>query len=116
MCRYELSENYLQWEENDQSKRLAMWIDGRPKETGNIVGFINSMHPGLTNKWCNCIFKTHEGNHVFVCAKKSLILGEELLIDYDLNHIDKNNVSIMGFVSTIYVIFKLITSNKKSNI
>lgn len=31
MCRYALLVNYIQCKENDQSKRLSMYIDGRPK-------------------------------------------------------------------------------------
>ena len=42
MRRYALSANYIQLKENDQSKIFSMYIDGRPKATGNIVGFINS--------------------------------------------------------------------------
>ena len=97
--------------ENYQSKRLVVYIDGRIKVIGNIVGFINSTCPGSTNKWPNCIFEAHEGNHVFVCAIKSISLAKESLLDYNLNHIDTNKVTIMGLVSTIYVKFKLITSN-----
>ena len=116
MCRYALSANYLQWKENDQSKRLFVYIDGRPKEIGNIVGFINSMHPGSTNKRPSCIFEVGEGNHVFVCVIKWISLGEELLIDYNLSHIYTKKVTIMGLVSTIYVKFKLINSNENYNI
>jgi hypothetical protein len=36
----------------------------------------------------NCIFEGHEGNHIFVCATKTIVLGEELLIDYNLIRID----------------------------
>ena len=111
MCRYALSTNYLQWKENDHSKRLDVYIDGRPKEIGNIANFINSTCPRSTNKKLNCIFKAREGNHAFVCAMKSISLGEEFLIDYNLNHIDTKKVTIMGLVSTIYVKFKLNTSN-----
>ena len=87
-----------------------MYIDGRPKEPGNIEGFINSTHPGSTNKWPNCIFEVHEGNHVFACVIKSISAREELLIDYNLNQIDTKKVTIPRLVSTIYVIFKIITS------
>ena len=62
MCRYALSANYIQWKENDQSKKKSMYIDGRLKETGNIAGFINSTRPSSTNKQPNCIFEVHEGN------------------------------------------------------
>ena len=111
MRRYELSTNYIQQKENDQSKRLVVYIDGRPKEIGNIASFINSMCLGSTNKKPNCIFEVHEENNIFVCVMKSISAREEFLIDYNLNRIDTKKVTIMGLVSTIYVIFKLITSN-----
>jgi hypothetical protein len=65
-----------------------MYIDGRPKSIGNIVGFINSTQPVATTKKPNCIFEAHEGNHIFVCATKTIVPSEELLIDYNLNRID----------------------------
>ncbi len=74
-----------------------MYIDGRPKAAGNIAGFMNSTRPVTTNKQPNCIFEGHEGNYVFVCAIKSIDLGEELLIDYNLNRININ-IIIMGVV------------------
>jgi SET domain-containing protein len=48
-----------------------------------------------TNKKPNCVFEGREGNRVFVCAIKSIVAGEELLIDYNLNRID-TDVVIMG--------------------
>ena len=101
MHRYALSTNYIQWKENDQSKIFSMYIDGRPKATGNIVGFINSVWPSSTSKQPNCIFEACDGNCVFICAIKSIRAGEELLIDYNLNHIDTNEATIMGVVHTI---------------
>ena len=101
MRRYALSENYIQQQDNNQSKSVAIYIDGRPKEIGNIAGFINSTWPGSTIKKPNCIFEAHEGNHVFICAIKSIRVGEELLIDYNLNRIDTNEATIMGVVHTI---------------
>ena len=50
-----------------------------------------------TNKQPNCIFEGCEGNFVFVCATKSIVVGEELLIDYSLNRIDAG-VAIMGII------------------
>ena len=47
-----------------------MYINGRPKEIGNIVGFINSTHPRSTNKQPNCIFEAREGNHIFCMYDK----------------------------------------------
>ena len=102
MRRYALSTNYIQQKENDQSKIFSMYIDGRPKATSNIEGFINSTRPSSTSKKTNCIFEAREGNEVFVCTIKSISVGEELLIDYHLNHIDTNKVTIMRVVSTIY--------------
>ena len=65
-----------------------MYIDGRPKGTRNIAGFINSTRPVATTEKPNCIFEAHEGNRIFVCATKTIVPGEELLIDYNLNRID----------------------------
>ena len=65
-----------------------MYIDGRIKEIGNIVGFINNSQPMSTNKWSNRIFKAGKGNHVFVCVIKLVSVREELLIDYNLNCVD----------------------------
>ena len=42
MRRYALFANYIQQQDNNQSKSVAIYIDGRPKATGNIAGFINS--------------------------------------------------------------------------
>jgi hypothetical protein len=38
-----------------------------------------------TRKPPNCIFEGCEGNWVVVCAIKTIAIGEELLINYDLN-------------------------------
>ena len=78
-----------------------MYMDGRPKTIGNIAGFINSTQPGSTLKQPNCIFDSREGNGVFVCAIKSIDAGEELLIDYNLNRVDTNNVSTVVVQQTI---------------
>lgn len=102
MHRYALSTNYIQQKDNDQSKWVVVYIDGRPKEIGNIVGFINSTCLGSTNRKTTCIIEVHEGNRVFVFVIKSISAREELLIDYNLNHIDTNKVTIMGVVHTIY--------------
>ena len=82
-----------------------MYMDGRPKTTGNIAGFINSTQPGSTLKQPNCIFQSHEGNLVFVCAIKSIADGKELLINYNLNRVDTNNVSMVVVQQTIYKSF-----------
>ena len=77
------------------NKGASIYIDGRPKAFENIAGFIHSTQLGTTHKLPNCIFEGCEGNCVFVCATKSIVVGEELLIDYGLNRIDVG-VSIMG--------------------
>lgn len=59
-----------------------MYIDERKKEAGNIAWFINSTWPVTTNKKPNFIFEGRERNNVFVCVIKSIVVGEELLIDY----------------------------------
>ena len=101
MRRYGLSANYLQLKDKDQNKGAALYIDGRPKITGNIKGFINSTQRGSTLKKPNCIFESREGNHVFVCVIKSIAAGEKLLIDYNLNCVDTNNVSMVVVQQTI---------------
>jgi len=83
MRRYGVAANYIQLKENDENKGATMYINGRPKVAGNIVGFINSTWPITTNKQPNCIFEGCEGNHVFVCVIKSIVAGEELLIYYN---------------------------------
>jgi hypothetical protein len=88
MRRYGVAANYIQLLDNNQNKGATMYIDGRPKATGNIVGFINSTRPVATTKKLNCIFEAREGNRIFVCATKTIVPGEELLIDYNLNRID----------------------------
>ena len=82
-----------------------MYMDGRPNTTSNIAGFINSTQPKSTLKQPNCIFKSREGNCVFVCAIKSIAADEELLIDYNLNCVDTNNVSMVMVQQTIYKSF-----------
>ena len=94
MHRYGLSANYIQLKDKAQNKGATLYMDGRPKTTGNNAGFINSTQPGSTLKQPNYIFESREGNRVFVCAIKSIATGEELLIDYNLNRVDTNTVSI----------------------
>ena len=70
-----------------------MYNDGRSKATGNIAGFINNAQTRSTIKQPNCIFEGCEGNRVFACVIKSIIVGEELLINYNFNRIDTNVVT-----------------------
>ena len=81
MRRYGISVNYIQLKDKAQNKGATMYMDRRPKTTGNIAGFINSTQLGYTLKQPNCIFESRERNCVFVCAIKSIAAGEELLID-----------------------------------
>jgi hypothetical protein len=87
MRRYGVSANYIQLVDNNENKGATMYIDGRPKDSGNIVGFINSTRPMETTKQPNFMFEGCEGNRIFVCATKTIVTGEELLIDYNLNRI-----------------------------
>ena len=105
MRRYGFSANYLHLKDKDQNKGATLYIDRRPKATWNIAGSINITQPGSTLKQPNYIFKRREGNYVFVCAIKSIVVGEDLLINYNLNRVDTNTVS-MGMVHpTIYPTF-----------
>ena len=90
-----MAANDIQLKENDQNKGETIYIDGIPKVARNILGFINNTRPKTTNKKPNCLFEGREGNCVFVCEIKSIVAGEELLIDYNLNQID-TDVAIMG--------------------
>jgi hypothetical protein len=47
----------------------------------DIARYINSTQPGTTKMPPNCIFEGHEGNWVVICAIKTIVAGEELLID-----------------------------------
>ena len=104
MHRYGLSANYLQLKDKDQNKG-AMYIDGRTKITRNIAGFINSTQLGYTLKEPSCIFESCEGNCVFVCVIKSIVAGEELRINYNLNRVDTNTFSMDVVRPTIYPTF-----------
>ena len=101
MRRYGLAANYIQLKDNDQNKGASMYIDGRPKALGNIVAFINSTWLATTNKQPNCVFEGREGNCVFVCAIESIVAGEELLIDYNLNRVD-TNIDIMREIHILF--------------
>ena len=84
---------------------MTLYIDRRPKATGNIARFTNSTQPGSTLKQPNCIFDGREENPVFVCVIESIVARVELLINSNLNRIDTNVVT-MGVVHlTIYPTF-----------
>ena len=40
MCRYALVKNYIQKKVSEKSKKIAIYIDRRSKESRNIAGFI----------------------------------------------------------------------------
>ena len=94
MRRYALSVNYIQLISSDRNKGENIYIDGRPKISGNIIGFINNTQPGTTNKEPNCIDEGCEENRVVMCAIKKIPLGEELLVDYHLNRVDTTTKSV----------------------
>ena len=71
-----------------------MYLDESPKTIGNIAAFINSTKPWSILKKPNFIFEGCEGNCVFVCSIKSIDAGEELIINYNLNQVDTNTVSM----------------------
>ena len=98
--RYGLSTNYIELKDKAQN-RATMYMDGRPKTTSNIMGFINSTQPRSTLKKPNCIFESRKENRVFVCVIKSIAAGEELLINYNLNRVDTNTVSMVVVQQTI---------------
>ena len=85
MHGYGFSANYIQLKDKAQNKGATLYKDERPKTTSNIARFINSTQLGSTLKQPNYIFEGCEGNCVFVCAIKSIVAGEYLLINYNLN-------------------------------
>ena len=105
MHRYGLSVNNIELKDEYQNKGATLYIDRRPKITKNIAGFINSTQPGFTLKKPNDIFVTCEGNHVFLCAIKSIVVEEEMLINYNLNRVDTNLVTMDVVHPTIYPTF-----------
>ena len=97
MRRYALAVNYIQLINKDKNNGVTIYIDGMPKASDNIPGFINSTWPRTTNKQPNCIFEGREENRVVLCAIKKIAPREELLVDYHLNQIDTltNSVQVL---------------------
>jgi hypothetical protein len=112
MRRYALAANYIQLKDNNKNKGATVYIDGRPKASGNIAGLINSTRPGTTRKEPNCIFEEREGNRIFVCAVKTITAGEELLIDYNLNRVDPGTSSFATVQKPLYPNLKLFVKLK----
>ena len=73
MRRYKVAANYVQLAEHNKNKGATMYIDGRPKASGNVVGFINSTWLVTTTKKPNCEFEGHKERRIFVCARSSYI-------------------------------------------
>ena len=85
MRRYGVAANYIQLAEHNKNKGATMYIDGRPKASRNVTGFVNSSRPVIATKKPNCEFQGCEEHSIFVCAKKPILPGEEFFIDYNLN-------------------------------
>ena len=81
MQRYALAANYIQLINNDKNKGETIYIDGRPKASWKITGFINNTWPGTTKKQPNYIFEGLEENWVVMWAIKKIAPKEELLVD-----------------------------------
>jgi hypothetical protein len=64
MQRYALAANYIQLINTDRNKGVTIYIDGRPKDSGNITGFINNTQLGTKKKQLNCIYEGCEENQV----------------------------------------------------
>ena len=82
---YAIAANYIQLAEHNKNKGETMYIDGRPKASENVARFVNSTWPVTTSKKPNCEFEGCKEHHIFLCATKTILTGEELLIDYNLN-------------------------------
>ena len=85
MRRYGVSAIYIQLVKHNQNKGATIYIDGRPKVSENVTSFINSTWLVTTTKKINCEFEGCKEYRIFVCATKTILLGEELLIDHNLN-------------------------------
>ena len=81
MKRYGVVAIYIQLVEHNKNKGATIYIDGRPKASGNVARLINSTWPVTTTKKMNCEFEGCEEHRIFVCATKTILQGEELLID-----------------------------------
>ena len=57
MRRYRVATNYIQLSKHNKNKGATIYIDGRPKASRNVVGFINSTQPMTANKKPNCEFE-----------------------------------------------------------
>ena len=88
MRRFGVATNYIQLAEHNKKKGATMYIDGRPKASRKFASYVNSTRPVTTTKQPNCEFEGREENRIFVCATKTILPGEELLINYNLNQTD----------------------------
>jgi hypothetical protein len=102
MRRYALTTNYIQLINNDKNKGATIYIDGRPKASGNIAGFINNTRPRTTNKQPNCIYEGRKGNRVVMCTIKKIAPEEELLVDYHLNRIETSTNSVWVLMQHLF--------------
>ena len=102
MQRYALAANYIQLINKDKNKGATIYIDGRPKAFSNITRFINSTLPGTTNKQPNCIYEGHEENREVLCTIKKISPGEELLVDYHLNRIERLTSSMQVLMQQLF--------------
>jgi hypothetical protein len=102
MQRYALAANYIQLKDNNKNKGETMYIDGRPKALGNIADLINNTRPETTRKEPKFIFEESEGNRIFVSAVKTIMTGEELLVDYNLNRVDLGMSSFATVQNPLY--------------
>ena len=61
---YGVCGNYNKIKLNSLDKGHSIYIDGRPKSCGTVVGFINNSCTGSKNKLPNCEFVEYEDNKV----------------------------------------------------
>ena len=102
MRRYAVATNYIQLINKDKNKGATIYIDGRPKASDNIAGFINNTQPETTNKQLNCIYEGCEENRVVLCAIKKIALKEELLVDYHFNRIETSTNSVWVLMQYLF--------------
>jgi hypothetical protein len=102
MKRYALTANDIQLIKKDTNKGVTIYIDGRPKASANIIGFINNTRPVKTNKQLNFIYEGCEENWVVLCAIKKISPREELLVDYHLNRIETLTNSVWVLMQHLF--------------
>jgi hypothetical protein len=99
---YALDANYIQLIKKDKNKEATIYIDGRPKASIHIAGFINNTQSETINKQPNWIYEGCKENRVVLCAIKKIAPREELLVDYHFNRIETSTNSVQVLMQHLF--------------